>query len=125
MYHNNLKKLYAPRERVYVKGLALFLFSKFKIGGDSVNGQYFLLPNNIFDEGLTPNEFIVYSFLTKSKNKSGQSYWSVPRMAHYCGMCENSCRKAIKSLAEKGYVNVLERYINNAQQSNVYTILKI
>lgn len=90
-----------------------------------MNGQYFLLPNNIFDEGLTPNEFIVYSFLIKSKNKSGHSYWSVPKMAHYCGMCENSCRKAIKSLTEKGYVNVLERYIDNARQSNVYTILKI
>ena len=90
-----------------------------------MNGQYFLLPNNIFDEGLTPNEFIVYSFLTKSKNKSGQSFWSVSRMAHYCGMCENSCRKAIKSLTEKGYVNVLERYIDNARQSNVYTVLKI
>ena len=27
------------------------------------------MPNKIFDEGLTPNEFVVYSFLTKAKDK--------------------------------------------------------
>lgn len=25
-------------------------------------GNFFLLPNRIFDEGLTPMEFVVYSF---------------------------------------------------------------
>ena len=29
-----------------------------------MNGNYFLLPNSIFDEGLTPMEFTVYGFLT-------------------------------------------------------------
>ncbi len=36
---------------------------------DSINGNYFTLPNKIFDEDLTPNEFVVYSFLTKAKDK--------------------------------------------------------
>ncbi len=92
---------------------------------DSINGNYFTLPNKIFDEGFTPNEFVVYSFLMKAKNKSGQSYWSVPNIAHYCGMCENTCRKAIKSLKDKGYVDVAKRYLDNAQQSNIYTVRKI
>lgn len=110
---------------MYVKGLALFCFLNFKIGGDSINGNYFTLPNKIFEEGLTPNEFVVYSFLTKSKDKKNQSYWSVPHMARYCGICENSCRKAIKSLTDKGYVDVTKRYLDNAQQSNIYTVCKI
>ena len=110
---------------MYVKGLALFCFLKIKIGGDNINGNFFTLPNKIFDEGLTPNEFVVYSFLTKAKDKKKQSYWSVPNIAHYCGICENSCRKAIKSLTDKGYVDVTKRYIDNAQQSNIYTVCKI
>lgn len=92
---------------------------------DSINGNYFTLPNKIFEEGLTPNEFVVYSFLTKAKDKKNQSYWSVPNIAHYCGICENSCRKAIKSLTDKGYVDVTKRYLDNAQQSNIYTVRKI
>lgn len=110
---------------LYVKDLALFCFLNFRIGGDSINGNYFTLPNKIFDEGLTPNEFVVYSFLTKAKDKKNQSYWSVPNIAHYCGICENSCRKAIKSLTDKGYVDVTKRYLDNAQQSNIYTVRKI
>ena len=38
-------------------------------------GNFFLLPNKIFDEGLTPMEFVVYSFLTSSLHlKNGQRF---------------------------------------------------
>lgn len=36
------------------------------------SGQFFLLPNRIFDERLSPNEFIVYSFLVRAKDSAGQ-----------------------------------------------------
>ena len=89
------------------------------------NGNFFLLPNKIFDEGLTPMEFVVYSFLTSRGDAKGKSYYSVPNIAKYCGMCENSCRKAIRGLTEKGYVDVSERYFANSRQSNLYTLHKI
>lgn len=92
---------------------------------DNINGNYFTLPNKIFDEGFTPNEFVVYSFLTKAKNKSGQSYWSVPNIAHYCGICNTTCRKTLSSLKEKGYIEISERYHDNVQQSNIYTVNRI
>ena len=57
------------------------------------NGQYFLLPNRIFDERLSPNEFIVYSFLVRAKDSAGQSFWSVP-------MIEKAVR-CVLLLAEK------------------------
>ena len=38
------------------------------------NGQFFLLPNRIFDERLSTNEFIVYSFLVRAKDSAGQSF---------------------------------------------------
>ena len=88
-------------------------------------GNFFLLPNKIFDESLTPMEFVVYSFLTSGGDAKGMSYYSVPNIAKYCGMCENSCRKAIRSLSEKGLINVSERYFDNARQSNLYTVLKL
>ncbi len=92
---------------------------------DSINGNYITLPNKIFEECLTPNEFVVYSFLTKAKDKKNQSYWSVPHMAHYCGICDTTCRKALSSLKEKGYIEISERYRDNVQQSNIYTVRKI
>ncbi len=97
-------------------------------GGDILNkqkGNFFLLPNRIFDEGLTPMEFTVYGFLTSKGDSKGRSYYSVPNISKACGMCENSCRKAIRSLSEKGLIDVSERYFDNARQSNLYTVLKL
>lgn len=105
-----------------------FAFEIYKIlerRSDNINGNYFTLPNKIFDEGFTPNEFVVYSFLTKTKNKSSQSYWSVPNIAHYCGICNTTCRKTLSSLKEKGYIEISERYRDNVQQSNIYTVNRI
>ena len=90
-----------------------------------MNGNYFLLPNKIFDEGLTPMEFTVYGFLTSKGDLKGQSFYSVPNIAKTCGMCENSCRKAIRKKKKKGLIDVSERYFDNARQSNLYTVLKL
>ena len=57
------------------------------------SGQFFLLPNGIFDERLSPNEFIVYSFLVRAKDSAGQSFWSVPMIAKSCSMFASTCEK--------------------------------
>ena len=62
------------------------------------SGQFFLLPNRIFDERLSPNEFIVYSFLVRAKDSEGQSFWSVPMIAKSCSM--------LHLLAEKFYIRL-------------------
>ena len=68
------------------------------------SGQFFLLPNRIFDERLSPNEFIVYSFLVRAKDSAGQSFWSVPMIAKSCSMCASTCRKVLHSLESGGYI---------------------
>ena len=89
------------------------------------NGQYFLLPNRIFDERLSPNEFIVYSFLVRAKDSAGQSFWSVPMIAKSCSMCASTCRKVLRSLESGGYITISKRFIGGEQKSNLYTVNKI
>lgn len=88
-------------------------------------GHYFLLPNKIFDEELTPYEFTVYSFLVRAKDNAGYSYWSVPKIALKCKMCETTCRNVLHSLEDKGYINITKRFIDNVQQSHLYQVNKI
>lgn len=90
-----------------------------------MNGNYFTLPNKIFDEGLTPMEFVVYSFLIRAKDKRGQSYYSVPNIAKTCGIGETSCRKVLNNLQDKGYINISKRFLDNMLLSNLYTVNKI
>lgn len=67
---------------------------------------YFKLPDKIFNEGFTPIEFVVYSFLNRAKNKQGQSYYSVPNIAKNCNIGETSCRKALTFLRDNGYIEI-------------------
>ena len=89
------------------------------------SGQFFLLPNRIFDERLSPNEFIVYSFLVRAKDSAGQSFWSVPMIAKSCSMCASTCRKVLHSLENDGYITISKRFIGGEQKSNLYTVNKI
>ena len=89
------------------------------------SGQFFLLPNRIFDERLSPNEFIVYSFLVRAKDSAGQSFWSVPMIAKSCSMCASTCRKVLHSLESGGYITISKRFNGGEQQSNLYTVNKI
>jgi len=66
----------------------LFLRSDaYKIQGrkaDIINGNYFLLPNNIFDEDMKPRDFAVYSFLVSRKDSVNECWYSVEHIAEYC-----------------------------------------
>ena len=87
--------------------------------------HYFSLPNEIFREGLTPYEFVVYAFLVSARDpRNDLSFWSVGRIAENCGMCKNTCRKVLHSLESKGYVDISTRYLDHVQQSNIYTVTR-
>ena len=119
----------------FLNGVFLLVFTQQNIlsnnfkGGfrmrKNCNGQFFLLPNRIFDERLSPNEFIVYSFLVRAKDSAGQSFWSVPMIAKSCSMCASTCRKVLHSLESGGYITISKRFIGGEQKSNLYTVNKI
>lgn len=67
--------------------------------------NYFPLPNEIFQLGLTPGELAVYAFLLKCENRETyQCYPSYRTIGKSVGMCENTVRKNTLSLEEKGLI---------------------
>ena len=89
------------------------------------DGKVYYMPNKIFDENFSPHEFMIYCFLVSVGDSKGVSFWSVPKMAKKCNMCPTTCRNTLKSLEEKGYIDITQRFFENAQQSNIYTIHQI
>ena len=79
-------------------------------------GCFFLTPNNIFDEGLKPREFIVYSYLLRCGDARRQSFPSRKDIAKKCCMSIPTVDTALKSLEASGFISIIHR--NDPQNGN-------
>ena len=68
-------------------------------------GNYFSLPNEIFLLGLNPGELAVYSFLKRCENRKTHQCWpSYRTIGSAVGMSENTVRKYVLALEERGLI---------------------
>ena len=71
----------------------------------SGRGNFFFLPNEIFQLGLNTGELSVYSFLKRCENRKTHQCWpSIKTIGQAVGMSENTVRKYIRRLEERGLI---------------------
>lgn len=71
----------------------------------SRSGNYFSLPNEVFLLGLSAGELAVYSFLKRCENRKTHQCWpSIRTIGEAVGMSENTVRKYIRQLEERGLI---------------------
>ena len=71
----------------------------------SGRGNFFSLPNEVFLLGLSPGELAVYSFLQRCENRKTHQCWpSIKTIGEAVGMSENTVRKYIRQLEERGLI---------------------
>ena len=90
-------------------------------------GNFFLLPNDIFESDITAQEFFVLSYLVRCKDKQNQCWPSRATIAKNCKIkCMSSLDKYLQGLEDKGYISKTKRYSYDGkrQLSNIYTINK-
>ena len=69
------------------------------------HGNFFSLPNEIFLLGLNAGELAVYSFLRRCENRKTHQCWpSVKTIGQAVRMSENTVRKYIHQLEERGLI---------------------
>lgn len=67
--------------------------------------NFFSLPNELFLLGLSAGELAVYSFLKRCENRRTHQCWpSVKTIGEAVGMSENTVRKYIRRLENRGMV---------------------
>ena len=70
-------------------------------------GHYFLLPNEIFTQGLIPGKLSVYAYLIFCEDRKTHQCWpSIGRISQYTGMSANTVAKYIRRLEEKQLIDV-------------------
>ena len=71
----------------------------------SGRGNFFSLPNEVFLLGLSAGELAVYSFLTRCENRKTHQCWpSIRTIGEAVRMSENTVRKYIRQLEERGLI---------------------
>ena len=71
----------------------------------SGSGNFFSLPNEVFLLGLSAGELAVYSFLKRCENRKTHQCWpSIKTIGQAVGMSENTVRKYIRRLEERGLI---------------------
>ena len=73
----------------------------------SGRGNFFSLPNEVFLLGLSAGELAVYSFLKRCENRKTHQCWpSIKTIGEAVGMSENTVRKYIRQLEERGLITI-------------------
>ena len=80
----------------------------------------------LFSTKLTAYEKVTYAILCAYANsKTRECYPSIRTIAESSGISDNTVRKAIKGLEEKGLITIEYRKIGDMNNSNLYTIVNI
>lgn len=67
--------------------------------------NFFTLPNEVFNLMLTPSELAVLSFLSRCSDNTGVCFPSVHTIAVSCSMSDNTVRKSIRKLEDRGIIS--------------------
>lgn len=87
------------------------------------NGNYFMLSNSIFKQGLKPREFIVYCCLVKHSDKNGVCFPSRRLIAEECCVDKKTVDSAIKNLEKARLVTKQKRKRQDGSNtSNLYKV---
>ena len=87
------------------------------------NGNFFMLSNSIFKQGLKPRKFIVYCCLVKHSDKNGVCFPSRRLIAEECCIDKKTVDAAIISLEKAGLVKKKKRRRQDGSNtSNAYTV---
>ncbi len=91
-------------------------------------GNFFCLPNDIFERDLNHIEIIMLAFLVSKARKNNQCYPSRATIAKKCKIKTlQTVDRYLKSLEEKHYIHKMYRFNHDEklQLSNIYTIEKL
>ena len=66
--------------------------------------NYFTMPNEVFQLGLSAGELAVYSYLVCCAGQKDLCWPSIKTIALHCNCSENAARDAVKQLVERRFI---------------------
>ena len=86
------------------------------------NKNFFRLPNNIFDLGLTPIRSTLYSYLVSCAGSKGFCWPSQKTISAKTGIGATSVQDHLKILEKRKIIEIGKRRSRNGHWNNEYTL---
>lgn len=86
--------------------------------------EFFRLPNNIFDLGLTPIQFMLYAYLVCCAGSKGYCWPSQKTISAKTGIGTTSVQYHLKMLAKRQIIKIGKRR-RSGHWNNAYTLLSL
>ncbi|MDP4143218.1 MAG: DnaD domain protein [Bacillota bacterium] len=92
---------------------------------DKTTGFHFtIIDNYVLDhKSLNGDEQIIYIHLKKYANSNSECFPGIGTLATNLKWSENTVRKNLKSLEDKGFISIEHRFDGQKYKSNLYTLL--
>ena len=92
--------------------------------------SFYQMDTRVFDQGLRPIPFAVYSYLVSCAGSRGSCFPSVRTIAGKCRCSESAARDALRTLEDRGLIRREFSYRENRyglrqQTSNTYHIQRL
>ena len=87
--------------------------------------EFFRLPNNIFNLGLTPIQFMLYSYLVSCVGSKGHCWPSQNTISSKTGIGTTSVQDHLKVLEKRKIIEISKRRSRSGRRNNEYTLLSL
>ena len=87
--------------------------------------EFFRLPNSIFDLGLTPIQYTLYSYLVSCAGSSTICWPSLKNISAKTGIGLTAVQDHLKVLEKRQIIQIGKRKTRNGNWNNEYTLLSL
>lgn len=87
--------------------------------------NFFRLPNNVFDIGLTPIQFMIYAYLVSCAGSKGYCWPSQATISRKTGIGKTSVQDHLKVLQQRQLIAKSKHKNMYGPKNNVYTLLSL
>ena len=87
--------------------------------------EFYRLPNSIFDLGLTPIQFALYSYLVSCAGNKNYCWPSLEKICAKTGIGISAVQKHLKILEKRQIIQIGKRKTKSGNWNNAYTLLSL
>lgn len=84
--------------------------------------NFYMMPNDVFNLGLDPYEFMILSYLVRRMNADNECWPSFKTMSKDLGISISTLEKRIAKMEKRGLISARKHTTEGKHQNNVYTI---